>query len=186
MKILSRTIVSLVIFVFGLGTALAQSKNQSIGFQVNPYFDSQFFHGFSIKPVYAVRYSFKMMDHISFGPEVSGYYMKLISNNADLLISNINLGAYVRYSVLPKSRINPFVEISPYYSFHHFKSKTIVTPEGIGKEYRDNYLTGYISPGFSLVSKSKRFSLDLFYKFSNKTFVNGNKSAFTYRLNFNF
>jgi hypothetical protein len=162
------------------------SKNHSIGIQLNPYLDSHFFNGTFIKPVFAGRYAFNLDNHFSIGPEVSGYSVKWNSNRGDLNIFDLNLGGFVRYSVLPTSRIKPFIEFSPYYTFYHFKSKTIQTQEGIGKEYDRTYFSGYLSPGITLYSKNHKFSLDLMYKFSNKTMVNDKKSAFTYRLNFNF
>lgn len=187
MKNLVRTIMCLSCVFISFGTSFAQiSNSQSIGVQVNPYLDSHLFNSVSIKPVYALRYTFNLKNHLSFGPELSGYYIKMLSDQNDLTVSSINLGGYVRYSFLPQSRINPFMELSPYYTFYHSKSSTIVTQKGIGQEYRDDYLTGYISPGISLVSKSHKISLDLLYKFSNKEFVNGKKSVFSYRININF
>jgi hypothetical protein len=162
------------------------SKSRSIGVQLNPYLDSFFFEGTFTKPVFAGRYGFNLNDHLSLGPEVSGYFIHWNSDQGDMNISDFNLGGFVRYSLLPTSRIKPFFEFSPYYTFYHFKSNTIQTQEGIGKEYDKTYLSGYLSPGISLYSKNHKFSLDLMYKFSNKTLVTGNKSAFTYRLNFNF
>jgi hypothetical protein len=188
MKSIVRIILCLSCLVIGLGTACSQSpeKSHSIGFQVNPYLDFQFFDGIAIKPVYAVRYTFNLTEHLKFGPEISGYYVKTLSDQYDLHISTVNFGGYIRYSFMPKARINPFIELSPYYSFHHFKSADIVTPTGIGKEVRNSFLTGYASPGISLASKSQKLSLDLFYKFSNKGFINGNKAVFSYRFNVNF
>jgi hypothetical protein len=162
------------------------SKSRSIGIQLNPYLDSYLFEGTFIKPVFAGRYSFNFNDHLSLGPEISGYFIHWNSNQGDMNISDLNLGGFVRYSFLPTSRIRPFFEFSPYYTFYHFKSNTIQTQEGIGKEFDKSYFSGYLSPGITLYSKNHKFSLDLMYKFSNKTLVNGNKSAFTYRLNFNF
>jgi len=188
MKNLIRIITFLFSLFAGIDAVSAQEikSNNSIGFQINPYFDTHFFDRTFIKPVYALRYTFNFKDHLSFGPEVSGYHIKWLSDQADLTISSINLGGYFRYSFIPKSRINPFIEISPYYRLYHFKSSTIVTQEGIGKDYRNSYFTGYISPGISLFSKSKKLSLDLFYKFSNNRFVNDKKSVISYRFNINF
>jgi hypothetical protein len=162
------------------------SKSSSIGLQLNPYLDSYLFEGTFIKPVFAARYGINLNKHLSLGPEVSGYFIHWISDQGDMNISDINLGGFARYSLLPTSRIRPFFEFSPYYTLYHFKSKTIQTQEGIGKEYDQTYFSAYFSPGITLYSKNKKFSLDLMYKFSNKTLVNDNKSAFTYRLNFYF
>jgi hypothetical protein len=161
-------------------------KKHSIGVQLNPYFDSFFFEGSFIKPVYAFRYGFNINQNLSLGPEVSGYFVHSNLNNQDLNISDINLGGFFRYSFLPASRIRPFLEFSPYYTFAHSVSKTIVTQEGTGMDVRKSHLSGYVSPGITLVSKNNRYSLDLMYKFTNKGFVNGYKSVFSYRFNYNF
>lgn len=178
----------LVCMFFVAGSIQAQNdrRNHSVGLQLNPYLDSHFLTGTFIKPVFAMRYGYKLNNHISLGPEVSGYLMRWDVNKGDMNITDLNLGGFVRYSFMPTSRIRPFLELSPYYTLYHFKSKTIVTQEGIGMEYNSNYFSGYLSPGITLFSKNQKFSLDLMYKFSNKRFVNGNQSAFTYRLNFNF
>ncbi len=177
--------LAFLVFITDSINAQNDYKSRSIGIQLNPYLDSHFFNGTFIKPVFAGRYSMNLPKHFSFGPEVSGYFVKWNSDQGDLNISNINFGGFIRYS-LSTSRIKPFFEFSPYYTFRHFNSKTIVTQEGTGMEYDKNYFSGYLSPGITLYSRNHKFSLDLMYKFSNKNFVNDNKSAFTYRLNFNF
>jgi hypothetical protein len=181
-------LLSLVCLVFITDLVHAQdvTKRHSIGIQLNPYLDSHFFNGTFIKPVFAGRYTFRLNEHLSLGPEVSGYFVHWNSDQGDMNISNLNLGGFIRYSIMPTSRINPFLELSPYYTFYHFKSTTIQTQEGIGLEYDKTYFNGYLSPGITLNSRNHKFSLDLMYKFSNKNFVNGKKSVFTYRLNFNF
>ncbi len=178
----------LVLFFALVGASYSQSTslNNSIGVQLNPYFDTQFFQGNILKAVYALRYSHNFNEHLSFGPEFSGYTIKAIHHPDDYNGLAMNFGFFVRYSVLPDSRIRPFLEFSPYYALGHAKSSVIQTREGIGIDSWNNRLTGYLAPGITLVSKSNRITLDLFYKFTNTGFVNGNKSAFTYRLNFNF
>ena len=175
-----------LLFIADLVHAQNDTKRHSIGIQLNPYLDSHFFNGTFIKPVFAGRYTFRLNEHLSLGPEVSGYFVHWNSDQGDMNISDLNLGGFIRYSIMPTSRINPFLELSPYYTFYHFKSTTIQTQEGIGLEYDKTYFNGYLSPGITLNSRNHKFSLDLMYKFSNKNFVNDNKSAFTYRLNFNF
>lgn len=178
----------LVSLFFAVNSITAQNtfKGRSIGIQLNPYLDSHFFEGTFLKPVFAGRFTFHLNDHLSFGPEVSGYFVHWISDQGDMDISDLKFGAFARYSVFRTSRINPFIELSPYYSFHHLKSATIVTYEGIGMDKSGTYFSGYFSPGVTLSSKNHKFSLDLMYKFSDKEFVNSNKSVFSYRLNFHF
>jgi hypothetical protein len=187
MKIFLRIIACLFFVIFFQSKIEGQSdKNQFIGIQINPYFDSQLFEGSFIKPVFSLRYGYNLTKNFSLGPEISGYYITTLRDQIDYHTSVFNAGAFFRYSILSDSRIKPFFEISPYYTFSHFKSSDIVTMEGIGKDERKEFFSGYLSPGISLYSKSRRLSLDLMYKFSNKGFVNGHKSAFTYRLNINF
>ena len=188
MKNLVKLSLVLVLFLAFVGASYSQSTSlsNSIGLQLNPYFDTQLFQGNSLKTVYALRYSHNFNEHLSFGPEFSGSSIKAIHSPDDFNGLALNFGFFVRYSFLPDSRIRPFLEFSPYYSLGHVKSSVIQTREGVGIDSWNDRLTGYIGPGFTLVSKSERITLDLFYKFTNTGFVNGNKSAFTYRLNFNF
>lgn len=160
------------------------NKKYSIGIQLNPYLDSYLFDGTFFKPVFAVRYGFNIKDHLSFGPEVSGHFVRMRSDQYNS--SAINLGAFVRYSIFPTSRIKPFLEFSPYYSFLHTKLAAFQTREEY--EASKTNIGGYLSPGISLYTKNRKFSLDLMYKFSitDKAFVNSKQSVFTYRFNFNF
>jgi hypothetical protein len=185
MKIISRTILCLFFSGYCLFLSAQNIGNHSIGLQLNPYIDEFLFTGTFIKPVYAFRYSLGIKDHISIGPELSGSQFKAYSN--DYSVSNLNIGGFFRYSFFPSSRIKPFIEASPYYTFQSWKNAPI---EGFGGLLEPNgsksYLSGYVAPGISLYSKSKKISLDLFYKFSNKSFVNGKHSVLSYRLNYNF
>jgi hypothetical protein len=175
-----------LVFIAEVLNAQDESKSHSIGIQLNPYLDSNLSPGIFNNPVFAGRYSMKLNKHFSIGPEVSGFFVNRNAGNMDLHISRINIGGFIRYSLFPDARIRPFVELSPYYTFYHFDSKTIVTQNGIGMKYNKNYFSGYLSPGITLYSRNRKVSLDLMYKFSNNYFTNNKKSIFTYRLNFNF
>jgi hypothetical protein len=94
------------------------TKRHSIGIQLNPYLDSHFFNGTFIKPVFAGRYTFRLNEHLSLGPEVSGYFVHWNSDQGDMNISNLNLGGFIRYSIMPASRINPFLELSEYFGLY--------------------------------------------------------------------
>jgi hypothetical protein len=161
------------------------TKKHSIGIQFNPYLEPYFFDGTYTKWVFAIRYGFSFKDHLSFGPEFSGFYMHhLITKSSDF-----NFGGFVRYTLLPTSRIKPYLEFSPYYSKYHFKIDPGVNWEGVDNQ--STHISGYLSPGISLYTKNRKFSLDLMYKFSitdkpEAPFANSNKSVFSYRLNFNF
>jgi hypothetical protein len=177
-----------VLFLALGGSSFSQSTSMrnSIGLQLNPYFDIQLFQGNSIKPVYALRYTHDLNKRLSFGPEISGNFIKAFKDPNDLNGAGINLGIFIRYTLLPDSRIRPFVEFSPYYSFGHIKSSVIQSEGVIGVDSWNNLWTGYIGPGLTMVSKSQRITLDLFCKFTDTGFVNGKKIAFSYRLNFKF
>ena len=183
MKILLKTILSIVFAGFYLISSAQTGMNHSIGLQLNPLIDESLFNGNAIKPVYALRYTFTIKDHISLGPELSGSFMRLPTVGPAYRSSNINLGGFARYSFLPESRVRPFFELSSYYTFYNYKN---LGTGGIETHGSDSYLSGYLAPGISLFSKSRKFSVDLFYKFSNKDFVNGKKYVLSYRFNFNF
>jgi hypothetical protein len=110
----------------------------------------------------------------------------MLNTEPNFTISHLNIGGFVRYSFLPGSRIMPFGEISPYYTFSSYKNGPENVYPGMEPEGKSNYFSGYIAPGISLLNKSRNIKLDLMYKFSDKVFVNGNKSVFSYRLNINF
>lgn len=184
MKMLFTTILSIVFAGFCLISSAQSRASHSIGLQFNPYLDADLFNGSSIKLVYALRYNFNIKDHITLGPELSGYYFK--EHSVDYTASNFNVGGFLRYSFSPASRVKPFFELSPYYTFFSYKNLPENTYEGMPPNGKDSYLSGYLAPGISLFNKSQKFSLDLFYKFSTKDFVNGNHSVLSYRLNFRF
>jgi hypothetical protein len=183
MKMLLKTILSIVFIVFCFISSAQSGKNHSIGLQFNPYLDESLFNGDAIKPVYALRYTFNIKDYITLGPELSGSFMRGPIAGPVYKSSNFNMGGFFRYSFLPESRIKPFFELSTYYTFFSYQQ---LGPGGTETSGSDSYLSGYLAPGISLFSKSRKFSVDLFYKFSNKDFVNGKQSVLSYRLNFRF
>jgi hypothetical protein len=184
MKMLVKTILSIVLVSFCLMSSAQNKTSHSVGLQLNPYINSDLFAGNNIRYVYALRYSFSIKDHITLGPELSGYYYKV--HSVDYSASYVNVGGFFRYSFFPAARVKPFLELSPYYSFFSYKNLPENTYEGMLPKGKDSYLSGYFAPGLSLFNKSKKISLDLFYKFSNKNFINGNQAVLSYRLNFRF
>jgi hypothetical protein len=183
MKILGRTILSILLSGFCVISSSQSLGNHSIGLQLNPYVDQHLFDHAFFKPVYAFRYALGLKDHITYGPELSGYFVKAYSN--DFTLGNINVGGFIRYSFLPESRFKPFIEVSPYYTYHYWKNgpDTFAEFEPNGSK---SYFSGYVGPGITIFNKSRKISLDLFYKFSNKIFLNDKQSVLSYRLNFNF
>ena len=182
MKILGRTILCFLLSGYCVISSSQSVDKNSIGLQVNPFFDGHLFNHEFYSPVYALRYTLGIKEHITLGPELSGFYTKTYVD--DFTTGNINFGGFFRYSFLPQSRIKPFVEVSSYYTYHYWKNFPEITLDDTEPNGSKNFLSGYVAPGITLFSKSRKISLDLMYKFSNRTFVNGEKSVFSYRLNF--
>jgi len=182
MKILVRTILCILISGYCLISSSQSVGQHSFGLQINPLVDKNLINHESYKPVYAFRYALSIKDHITLGPELSGFFMKTYVD--DFTIGNINIGGYFRYSFLPQSRLKPFIELSSYYTYHYWKNGPEITFGDMEPNGSKSLISGYVAPGISLFSKSRKISLDLMYKFSNKTFVNAEKSVFSYRLNF--
>jgi hypothetical protein len=158
---------------------IAYLKNQ-IGIQFNPYIDDLLFQpGIPyIITISALRYGYRITKNVTSGMEFS-YIFPINVNLKHQYFHHDNIGLLTRYSILSDKRFQIFAEASPYYSHIKVKymdaSDTTINRFGI-----------YIAPGVSLFSRNKKFSLDLYYKFSNLTFVNGKKSVFSYKVNFNF
>jgi hypothetical protein len=186
MKRLTGTILTFVITCICLTSSAQNGTNHSIGFQLNPYIDADLFNGFAVKYVYAGRYSFSINDHITLGPELSGFHATVLPLKPDYKYSILNAGVFFRYTLLPESRIRPFFELSPYYSFLSYKNGPENSYPGLPTNGKDSYFSGYLAPGISLYNKSRKISLDLFCKVSNKMLVNSDKIALSYRLNFRF
>lgn len=182
MKIICRTLLCILLAGYCVISSSQSTGKHSFGLQLNPYFDKHLFNHESYSPVYAFRYTFGIKEHITLGPELSGFFTKTYVD--DFTTGNVNVGGYFRYSFLPQSRFRPFTEASSYYTYHYWKNGPEITLGDTEPNGSKSFLTGYIAPGITLFSKSGKISLDLMYKFSNKTFVNGGKSVFSYRLNF--
>lgn len=182
MKILCRTILSILVSGYCVISSSQSVDKHSVGLQLNPYFDEHLFNHEYFKPVYAFRYTWRLNEHITFGPELSGFYTKNYVD--DFSIGNFNAGGYFRYSFLPQSRFKPFMEVSPYYTYHYWKNGPEISFGELKPDGSKSFLSGYVTPGITIFNKSGNISLDLMYKFSDRTFVNEKKSVLSYRLNF--
>ena len=182
MKILGRTILFILLSGYCVISSSQSVGKHSVGLQLNPFLDEHLFNHESYSPVYALRYTFSIKEHIALGPELSGFYTKTYVD--DYTMGNFNLGGYFRYSFLPQSRFKPFIEVSSYYTYHYWKNGPEISINDIPPNGSESFLSAYVAPGMSIFSKSGKISLDLMYKFSNKDFVNSGKSVFSYRLNF--
>ena len=160
--------------------------NKSIGVQANVFLDQNLYTGALIQPVWALRYSNNLNKNFSYGPEFSGiktFYR--IDNVRDTRLVHLNMGGFFRYTVLPDKRISPFAELSLYYQYIHFVPGSDQVYNNTS-EQKTHSFTGYIAPGLSIKSKSRKVSLDLMYKFSPDPFVNSRHSVISYRINYLF
>jgi len=155
-----------------------KKKIHQIGIQYNPHIDRFLFDESTGYNVFAFRYGYLVYPGLSVGTEFSGYFGKAPYTK----LHTFNYGCFCRYSFLSKKKIQPFIEISPYYSFFYQK----ISAPNLNKEINDNYFSGYIAPGISGYFLQNKISFDLFYKFSNRTFLNDKKHTITYRFNIHF
>ncbi len=154
-------------------------RNQ-IGIQLNPYLNEDFFTFTDFHIVSSLRYYYRVTKNVSLGTEFSYIFpVREISNAKDP--SYLKIGFLSRYSIRTSKRIQMFAEVSPYYLY--FQGETFLPP--IEKIHIHRY-SFYVAPGVSLYSKNKRFSFDLYYKFSNTNYFYSKKSVISYKLNFNF
>ena len=155
-----------------------KKKIHQIGIQYNPYIDEYLLDESIWYNVFAFRYGYLVYPGLSVGPKFSGYFGEVYNDK----LHTFNYGCFCRYSFLSKKKIQPFIEISPYYSFFYQKISAL----NLNKEINDNYFCGYIAPGISGYFPQNIISFDLFYKFSNRAFLNNKKHTITYRFNIHF
>lgn len=155
-------------------------KNQ-VGIQLNPYLDKDLFNGL-MHPIVGIRYGYKIIKPLMVGAEVSGSCTYFFHHTDHIPVYNIRAGLFTRYSIPSAKRLQGFVEVSPYISHTFYKHTSSVDDS----ELIINKFGIYIAPGISLYSKNKRFSFDLYYKFSNLKNFNGQRSVVSYKFNFNF
>ncbi len=154
-------------------------RNQ-IGIQLNPYLNEDFFTFSNFHIVSSSRYCYRVTKNISLGTEFSYIFpVREISNAKDP--SYLKIGFLSRYSIRTSKRIQMFAEVSPYYLY--IQGETFFPP--IEKVHFHTY-SFYVAPGLSFYSKNKRFSLDLYYKFSNKRYFYSKYSVISYKFNINF
>lgn len=184
---MKRIIILLMLMVF-CASIFSQEKprKNSIGFQANILLDENLYNGAFIQPVWALRYGYHYSKNLSFGPEISGTRTFWRSSNVrDTKQTTLTIGGFSRYTFLSKKRVSPFVELSLYDQYSRFVPG--VDPVFNNMEERTSHkFTGYVAPGISIKSKSRKFSFDLMYKFSPDRFINYKEAVLSYRLNFYF
>jgi hypothetical protein len=158
-------------------------KNQ-IGLQLNPFLNKSLFQTGGLRymtTVAALRYGNRITKNLISGIEFAcsfpiNYKLSYIN------YFNYRIGIFTRYTYPAYSRFQIFAEASPYY-FHYWRE---ITATGNPAPIRADKFGYYVAPGLSLYTKNKKISFDLYYKFSNLMFQNGNKSVFSYKVNLNF
>ncbi|MFO8235445.1 MAG: hypothetical protein R6U04_08590 [Bacteroidales bacterium] len=159
-------------------------KKHTLGLQTNIFLDEDLYEGHTMKAVWAFRYSYARNENLVIGPEISGYRLFVLSIS-DTKTEYFNFGGFGRYILFPDKRFNPFGELSLYCKRRHFVPSSRMVGENI-EESVEYKLTGFIAPGISLKSKSRKFSFDLMYKFSPDDLINNKHSVLSYRVNFHF
>lgn len=160
-------------------TILSTYMNQ-LGLQLNPYLDENLFRGFMPELVFGIRYAYHVAPHFSAGPEVNGFFPVNLKSGNDLFFFRLGAGAFARYSFFTDSRVRVFAEVLPYYSYRYWEENQWLP------ELRESRFGLCLSPGASLYSRSGRFSIDLYMKFSNIDFVNSKNYVFSYKVNYHF
>jgi len=128
---------------------------------------------------YSFMYGRKIIRSITVGAEISAFYYKQDIEYTRSFNDHhtISLGVLGRYSFLADRRLQPFLEAQPIYNFYYPRYDD-------GIPYSEPGLNA--ATGISLFSKNTRFSLDLYYRLSTITNINGRNGALLYKLNINF
>jgi hypothetical protein len=188
MKTKSAFISLALVFLFAVtfsqdlqkSTDSAVRKNQ-IGIQYNPLFDLKWVNTGNL---YSIRYGYKVSRPLTIGAEITtmfpnGNYPEIPNIDPDFSIKDrfgLSTNLFFRYSVRTDKRIQGFLEVSPY--AHFYMEKPL--------QYHDMDFFVYIAPGLSVFSKNRKFSMDLYYKYSTQTFTNTRHGVLSYKLNFHF
>lgn len=150
-----------------------------LGIQYNPLFTMDYkTDGYTA----GIRYGYKINDLVTAGAEVTGYFFDSQVNDKGEPYDDspgIGLGVTGRYSSPARKRIQGFIEVSPIYHFSYQENTDSL--KGKGSTFAIS-----MAPGFSIYSRNRKFSFDLFYKVSTQSFTNERHSLLGYKLNFHF
>lgn len=180
--------------LFSQSTSIAASqlpaKNQ-LGIQVNPVYNhsAAAFKDF----VFSIRYGYKVTRPITIGAEISSSSPNRFSNSLKDRFQfneyNTKIGLFARYTFLAERRIQPFIEISPYFMDTAIENNPLYHDLSYWPdnwEYWHRGIKLYVAPGVSLFSKNRKFSLDLLFKLPIPTTGYDEKPDFSYKFNFHF
>ncbi len=176
-------LLSSLILFSQVETSDSTYKRNVAGIQFSPLSDGYHTH---VANLVSLRYGYKLTSHFTIGSEISDcLHNKNLSGNVfdpHLPYSNpdhyyeLSVNLFMRYTMRPDKRIQGFLEFSPYGKLGFMKPF----------HYRGLDTFSYIAPGVSLVTKNKKFSVDLYYKYGDETFLNEKYGQFSYKLNWHF
>ncbi len=161
-------------------------NKHSIGFQGPVRIDRNLLTGASINSTFAIRYGYHINENITLGAEASGFYMFYLTPGIrDVKSYSLRLGPYGRYTLFPDKRVNLFAEANVYAAYFRFIPGSDPVFDNMD-ERKAFGLSAYAAPGISLMTKNRKVSLDMMYKFSDRTSEYGRQHGFSWRLNFHF
>lgn len=157
-------------------TSATDSKNL-IGVHLIPVLDGS---GLFSSVSYGLRYGYKPSSNLTLGAELAGSFQAL--NPMPVPFSNFRIGAFARYTFFPEKRINGFLEASPFFAHTYIRGNPFYPGDVI-----ENKFGLYIAPGISLYTKSRKLSMDVYYKlYVHQGNMYYHENNFSYKLNFHF
>ncbi len=150
-----------------------------IGIQFNPLFTREYKTAGYLA---SLRCGYKITEPVTIAAEALGYFSNgHITDQSQLSVEDygLSLGVIGRYSSPARKRVQGFLELSPLYHMY-LKDSTSTF------QYSGGTFAFYVAPGFSLFSRNRKFSFDLYYKVSTQTFTNSRHSVVAYKLNYHF
>jgi hypothetical protein len=158
-------------------TSSSTDSKNVIGIHIIPVLDpSGLFSSIS----YGLRYGYKPSSSLTLGAELAGSFPAL--NPMPIPYSDFMAGAFARYTFFPEKRINGFLEASPFFGHNYIRGTNFYPGDRI-----INKFGLYVAPGISLYTKSRKLSMDLYYKFYiHPGDMYYHKNTFSYKLNFHF
>lgn len=162
---------------------LKSKITHTVGIQYNPIFNRNLFSYDTRENIYAIRYGFGYKG-MTIGLELSNHTFKRPYKG-----NTIKLGIYSRYTFLRTKSVNPFAELSGFYS----NSKGILVEENLiqdGNDELTNTKIGYyLAPGLSIKLYKSKVSLDLMLKVTKEIdseLSYGTRFVPSYKINYHF
>jgi hypothetical protein len=151
-------------------------KNQ-IGLQLNPLLVDRTIYVI----IYGFRYGYRISKPVTLGAEIFGSFPAPINSYP---ITDFKAGAFARYTFRPEKRIQIFLETSPFYAYTYVRRSQ---QQGYDSDLEWSKFGIYVAPGLSLLTKNRKFSLDLYYKlYINRGYYYEGGQDFSYKVNFHF